>query len=200
MAGDGRRRRALRGRCISVGVGRHATGRRGPRRRDGVCWGHADDGDARGGGSAAQLRAGARAARRQRRGPDVAVHTREPSARDGRRPLCSTCSPPRRTSCSRFMGTRARCTTQCMAGRTRTLPRPWVQRGGHHDDAVRHGRAQRDQPIPPVSRGSAPSTAPADGCRVSRRALQRDAQEAPAYIEQHFQDMPEVLEWQWGGA
>ena len=34
--------------------------------------------------------------------------------------------------------------------RRRALPRARLQRGGHDHDAVRHGRAERDEPLPPV--------------------------------------------------
>src|SRR2546423_9454416 len=35
----------------------------------------------------------------------------------------------------------------------RSLPRPRLHGAGHDDDAVRHGRAERDEPLPPGRRG-----------------------------------------------
>ena len=56
---------------------------------------------------------------------------------------------------------------QLIHGRTQPgpLPRARLQRAGHHDDAVRHGRAQPDEPLPPGAGGrcAAPAGGPTAG-------------------------------------
>ena len=85
--------------------------------------------------------------------------------------------------------------------RAREHPRARLQGGGHDDDAVRHGHAQRPRPVPPGHRRHRPGArrcgspqagpAPADG----RRAPARPAQ----YTREHGEDLPEVRDWVWPG-
>ena len=56
----------------------------------------------------------------------------------------------------------------------RPLPRARLHRAGHHHDAVRHGGAQPDEPLPPGARGAAPRPAQRpSGATSSSRALPR---------------------------
>ena len=64
------------------------------------------------------------------------------------------------------------------AARPRPLPRARLQRAGHDDDAVRHGRAQPDEPLPPGARGAAP--------RAERdRRVRADWPTLPATLDRH---------------
>ena len=53
------------------------------------------------------------------------------------------------------------------AQQPRSLPRPRLQRAGHDDDAVRHGRPQPDEPVPPRPGGAAPRERPASPAGTS---------------------------------
>ena len=71
---------------------------------------------------------------------------------------------------------RARCTSWSTVTATRDrFHVRGVPRGGHHDDAVRHGRAEQGQPLPPVQAGDPPSPPPSRRRRRARAALRRDA-------------------------
>ena len=49
-------------------------------------------------------------------------------------------------------------------------PRPWLQGGGHGDDAVRHGHAQRPRPLPPGDRRDRPGARPGFPRRIASPA------------------------------
>ncbi len=121
----------------------------------------ADARDARGGGVAARARARAARARRQRRRSDEAVLAARAPARHDRRACSSRCSRATPTSCFSFHGyPGAHPSAPARASPRGAVPRPRLRRRRHHDDAVRHGRAQRDQPLPPRDRRD-PARAPA---------------------------------------
>ena len=110
---------------------------------------HADAGDPGGGVAAARAPSPAQGAGGERGGPDAAAAgVRAPARHVGRRvrravhhhragdlrlPRLPVADPP----------------ADLPAARPRQLPRPRLQGGGHHHDAVRHGDAQRPGPVPP---------------------------------------------------
>jgi hypothetical protein len=61
----------------------------------------------------------------------------------------------------------------------RSLPRPRLQRAGHDDDAVRHGRPQRDEPLPPRAQRAAPRAPARTGSAGARAAVRSDARAPP---------------------
>jgi phosphoketolase len=74
-----------------------------------------------------------------------------------------------------------------------------MQGRGHHDDTLRHDRAQRPRPLPPRPRGDRPRAAPRR-CRRARQVKQRlrdKLVEHRLYIAQHGDDMPEIKNWRW---
>ena len=80
------------------------------------------------------------------------------------------------------------------------LPRARLQRGGHDHDAVRHGRAQRDEPLPPLQarRSAAPEARARTRAERSSTHCDADARsEHRGYVVEHFEDMPEVRDWTW---
>ena len=82
----------------------------------------------------------------------------------------------------------------------RPLPRPRLHRAGDDDDPVRHGRAQRDEPLPPGARGAATApgatrTAPTR-CETTAR---RCSTATTTYVREHLEDMPEIRDWTWAG-
>src|SRR5207247_8866483 len=62
--------------------------------------------------------------------------------------------------------------------RVRPLPRSRLQRAGHDDDPVRHGRPERHEPLPPVHRG--PPAGAGRACAEAGRGLPGHARAAPA--------------------
>ena len=80
------------------------------------------------------------------------------------------------------------------------LPRARLQGGGHDDDALRHGDAQRPRPLPPGDRRDRPGPGararapPSCARRWSDRRLA-----ARAWTREHGEDHPEVREWTWPG-
>ena len=63
---------------------------------------------------------------------------------------------------------------------------------------VRHGRAQRDEPLPPRARGAAPRPPAARGVDRADRATARTMLDRHhAYVVEHLEDMPEVRDWTW---
>src|SRR5207244_4262754 len=58
------------------------------------------------------------------------------------------------------------------------LPRSRLQRAGHDDDPVRHGRPERHEPLPPVHRG--PPAGAGRACAEAGRGLPGHARAAPA--------------------
>ena len=121
----------------------------------------ADDGDAGGGRVAAPAGAGPEGAGRQRRRPDDALPAGAPPARHERdrvrRPLHRRQAGGLRLPRLPAGDPRDR----PRAGQRRALPRPRLQRAGHDHDPVRHGGAERDEPLPPGDRGAAAQHAPA---------------------------------------
>ena len=88
------------------------------------------------------------------------------------------------TSSSRSTATR-RAIHQLLHGRPerRAVPRARLPRGGHDDHAVRHGRAERDEPLPPLHRGAARARGrtPADAAALVASAA-RCSRRHRAYI------------------
>ena len=78
------------------------------------------------------------------------------------------------------------------------LPRARLQRAGHDDDAVRHGRAERNEPLSPriealrrASRLGDRAAALIAECAARHRATRR------RYAREHFEDPPEIRDWVW---
>ena len=98
-----------------------------------------------------------------------------------------------------FHGTRVPSTIS-IHGRPRPapFPRAGLPGGGHDDHALRHGRPQRDQPIPPVHRSGAsvPRDVPV-GAETLVEHCKGDARRHEVYIVEHLEDMPEVRDWRW---
>ena len=73
-----------------------------------------------------------------------------------------------------------------------------LQGGGHDDDAVRHGHAQRPRPLPPRDGRDRPRARPVrerrHGC-ARRWATARIR--ARAYTREHGEDDPEIRDWVW---
>ena len=142
--------------------------------RDPVGRGHAARAPARAEGAGRQRRrphapaAGVRAPARDLR-PRVrrAVHDRP--SRDLRLPRLPVADPP----------------PHLPARRPREPARARLQGGGHHDDAVRHGHAQRPRPLPPGHRRDRPRPRPR---RARRPPAPADGRRAPAPPRLHARD------------
>ena len=123
------------------------TGR--PRHRAGLRRRRRHDGDRRGRADPARAAAGPADAGGQRRRPDDAAAAEGPPARHGRDPVPRAVHRHRRRRLrlprlpGRDPPARAR------PARRRPVPGARLRRGGHHDDAVRHGRAQPGLALPP---------------------------------------------------
>ena len=73
-----------------------------------------------------------------------------------------------------------------------------LQGGGHDDDAVRHGHAQRPRPLPPRDRRDRPRPGPrARGPPTLRQEMEDDALRCRAWTREHGEDRPEVRDWTW---
>ena len=167
VARHGRGRRALRARRVGLALGEQrprAASRTScwPRRR------HPDPGDGGGGLAAAQARPEPEGARGQRRRPDVPLRPRSCIRTAWRRPTFVELFTDAKPVVFAFHGYQ-RAVHEIIHGRTErgALPRARLHRGGDDDDALRHGRAQRDEPLSPVHGGAAavrlPPGRPADG-------------------------------------
>ena len=80
----------------------------------------------------------------------------------------------------------------------RQPPRARLQGGGHDDDAVRHGHAQRPRPLPPRDRRDRPRAR----ARATRAAhLRQEMVDARlrcrAWTREHGEDHPDVRDWTW---
>ena len=81
------------------------------------------------------------------------------------------------------------------AGR-RPVPGPRLHRGGHDDDAVRHGGAQPGVALPPGDgRASTTPGALRRGASELKAWCQAKLAEHEAYVVEHLEDMPEVRDW-----
>ena len=124
--------------------------------------------------------------------PEEGAPARAPEER-----ASSSSSPPTPTSCSRSTATRGPCTRSCTAARHRRASMCTASGAGHHDDTVRHGRAQRDESVSPRrARGAPLPRARARGPRAAR-PLPGDARRHHDYVREHLDDMPEVRDWIW---
>ena len=70
-------------------------------------------------------------------------------------------------------------------------------RGGHHDDAVRHGGAQRDQPLPPRQQAVRRARRRPDGVDGLLQHCDEMLAKHRVHIREHFDDLPEVRDWVW---
>ena len=140
-------------------MGRLDAGR-GARRRDGVRRRRADDGDARGSLASSRARSGAARPGRQRDRPDGAYPAGVSPARAHRRALRESLRTGARGRGGVPRIRARRSSTGPRPIRRRPLSRQGLQRDGDHDHPLRHGRAQRDEPLPPRHRSAAaqPST------------------------------------------
>ena len=77
-------------------------------------------------------------------------------------------------------------------------PRARLQGGGHDDDALRHGDAQRPRPLPPRDGRDRPRAR--TGARAAPRSRQ-DMEDARlrcrAYTREYGDDPPEIKDWTW---
>ena len=73
-----------------------------------------------------------------------------------------------------------------------------LQGGGHDDDAVRHGDAQRPRPLPPRHGRDRPRARPRRaGRRTCGRRWTSDGSQARAYTREHGEDDPTIRDWTW---
>ena len=134
-----------------LGVGQQRQGRRAGRGH-GLLRRRADAGDAGGGRAAPQAPAGAEGPRGQRREPDEAAAAERAPAR--------ALGPRLRRPVHEGQADHLRLPRLPVADPPADVPadepqepaRPRLQGGGHDDDAVRHGGAQRPRPVPPGAR------------------------------------------------
>ena len=136
-------------------------------------------------------------ARGQRRRPDDAVPARRPPARHGRDRL--------RRAVHRGQAGHLRLPRlpardppdHPRAGQRRALPRARLHRGGHHDHAVRHGRAERDEPLPPGEPGPEVGHAPAPAGPASAGRVALLHRQSRRLLAEHLEDPPEISNWTW---
>ena len=77
----------------------------------------------------------------------------------------------------------------------RQPPRARLQGGGHDDDAVRHGRAERPRPLPP-GRWTSSTGCPGWRRRPARPSVHgRQAAGGPAHTGRMGEDLPEIRDW-----
>ena len=151
VADDGPGRQALHRGPGHLGVGQQRQGQRAGRGH-GLLRRRADAGDAGGRRADPQAPAGAEGARGQRREPDEAAAAERAPAR--------AVGPRLRRPVHQGQADHLRLPRLPVADPPADLPadqpqepaRPRLQGGGHDDDAVRHGGAQRPRPLPPGAR------------------------------------------------
>ena len=80
------------------------------------------------------------------------------------------------------------------------LPRPRIRGRGHHDDTLRHGRAQRHEPLPPRARGAPPREARPREAETLVTHCNAMLKKHRGYVVDHLEDMPEVRDWRWSGS
>ena len=185
-------------RRLGVGGQRGPTTRRRSRHRHGVRGRHPDARDDGRGRAPARARPRPRRPRRQRRRPHDAVPARRASARAGPAEFVDTFTADVDVVFA-FHGY-PRELHQILHGRPGRIavPRARLPRAGHDHDAVRHGRAQRDEPLPPRPRSGAPGRAePRTACPTLMEHCNEMLERHRAYIVEHFEDMPEVRDWTW---
>ena len=124
-----------------------------------------------------ETRASARALRRRVR---RALHDRPPGRL--RLPRLSVADPP----------------AHLPAHEPRQPARARLQGGGHDDDAVRHGHAERPRPLPPRDRRDRPRAGARRAARRTCRQEMDDARlRARAYTREHGEDDPAIRDWTW---
>src|SRR5215203_7163883 len=169
---------ACRRRRLALGMGEQRR-RRGHRRHPRLRRGHPDAGDPRRRLAAAPPHAGAESAGGQRDRPDDPVPARSSPARVAGGGLRRALRQRRR---GRVRLPRLRPRPAPAPPRPpppRPLPRPRLQRAGDDHHALRHGRDQPDEPLPPGAGGAAPR--PPRARRRSRAggSLRGDARPPP---------------------
>ena len=83
------------------------------------------------------------------------------------------------------------------ADEPRQPPRPRLQGGGHDDDAVRHGHAQRPRPLPPRDRRHRPRARAGGAGRDAAPGDGRQPARARACTREHGEDHPDIRDWTW---
>ncbi len=138
-------------------------------------------------------------ARRQRRRPDAPAARQRAPARALRRASSTRCSRPARPVIFAYHGyPLADPPPHLPAHQPRQHPRARLQGGGHDDDAVRHGDAQRPRPLPPRDRRDRPRPGPrASAPRTCARTMVDARLRHRAYTREHGDDPPEVRDWTW---
>ena len=145
----GRGEAPLRPRHRHLGLGGHRGARRRARRRARLRGGHPDAGDGRRGRHAARAPARPQGAGRQRRRPHAPAARHGPPARDARPRVRRAVHPGPAGDLRLPRVPVAHPPPHLQPREPRQHARARLHRGGHHDDAVRHGDAQRDGPLPP---------------------------------------------------
>ena len=79
----------------------------------------------------------------------------------------------------------------------REHPRARLQGGGHDDDAVRHGDAERPRPLPPRHRRDRPRARPRRRAAQLRQEMVDARLRARAYTREHGEDDPAIRDWSW---
>ena len=83
--------------------------------------------------------------------------------------------------------------------RRRPVPGARLHRAGHHDDAVRHDRAQPGVALPPRDgRDQQRQAAAARRHRPQGSGARSSSPKHEAYVVEHLEDMPEVRDWSLG--
>ena len=115
----------------------------------------------------------------QRRRPDAAVLAARAPARHARRAVRRAVHARRRRLLLVPRLPRRDPPAAPRPAQRRAVPRPRLQGGGHHHHAVRHGRAQRDQPLPHRDRRAPPRAPPAGRRRRAHRGVPAPPRPAP---------------------
>jgi xylulose-5-phosphate/fructose-6-phosphate phosphoketolase len=166
------------------------------RRRAGLRRRRADDRNVRGVVAAAEARSGHQGAGRQRRRPDrLMMPDDHPHGMDNMS-FDALFTKTLRSS-SRSTTIAGSFIRWCMDAPTKPLPRARLHGSRHDDHAVRHGRAQRDEPLPSRHRRARARPAPARASRGAIDLFKRKLYEHHGYIREHLEDMPEIRNWRW---
>ena len=70
-------------------------------------------------------------------------------------------------------------------------------RGGHHDDALRHGHTERDEPLSSRDRGARRAPRMQERARALIEECHAILQKQHAYTRTNFEDLPEIRDWMW---
>ena len=194
---DGRGDRPLLPRPWHLGMGFQRRGRR-PGRRAGLLRGRADARSPRGGSDPPRAAAGPAGQGRQRRRPDAPpAGQRAPARLAGRRVrLALHRRSPHRLRLPRLPD--ASPPADVPAHESREPARAGLQGGGHDDDSVRHGHAERPRPVPPREGRHRPGPrAGGQGSGPPTRRWTNAGCEARAWTRSYGEDHPDVRDWAW---